>query len=101
MVQAADNLCMQVNLYVSARKLPNMDAFSKSDPKCMVYEKKNGHWHRIGMTEQIANNLNPDWRTSFQLGYFFEKKQELKFKIVDDDGDGDSDFLGELEATLG
>jgi len=45
--------------------------------------------------------LNPDWRTSFQLGYFFEKKQELKFKIVDDDGDGDSDFLGELEATLG
>jgi len=51
MVQAADNLCMQVNLYVSARKLPNMDAFSKSDPKCMVYEKKNGHWHRIGMTE--------------------------------------------------
>ena len=45
--------------------------------------------------------MNPDWRTSFTLNYFFEKKQELRFKIIDDDGAGESDFLGEAEATLG
>ena len=45
--------------------------------------------------------MNPNWRTSFTLGYFFEKKQDLKFKIIDDDGDGDSDMLGETEATMG
>ena len=35
------------------------------------------------------------------MAYWFEKKQDIKFRIVDDDGDGDSDFLGETEATMG
>jgi len=64
---------MQVNLYISARCLPDMDTFSKSDPQCMVYEKKNGHWTQFGKTEKINDNLNPDWRTGFTLAYFFEK----------------------------
>ena len=34
-------LKMHVNLYISGRKLKNMDTFSKSDPKCILYEKKN------------------------------------------------------------
>jgi len=35
------------------------------------------------------------------MNYYFEKKQELRFKIIDDDGAGESDFLGETEATMG
>jgi len=92
---------MQVNLFISCRKLPDMDAFSKSDPQCIVYERHHGRWTKVGKTEKISNNLNPDFRTSFTLAYYFEKKQDLKFKIIDDDGDGDADYLGEAEATLG
>ena len=33
-----NSLVMQVNLFVSARKLRDMDAFSKSDPMCFLYE---------------------------------------------------------------
>ena len=101
MVSAADTLCMQVNLYVSARNLVDRDVFSKSDPKCVLYEKTaNGSWHKLGKTEEISNNLNPDWRTGFELKYFFEKRQELRFKVVDEDGDDDQS-LGELVTTLG
>ena len=100
-MQAVDTLHQKVSLFVSARKLPDMDTFSKSDPQCFVYLNAGGRWTEIGRTEKIKDNLNPDWRTAFNLAYYFEKKQQLKFKIVDDDGDGESDFLGEAEATLG
>ena len=38
MVNAADTLSMQVNLFVSGRKLKDLDAFSKSDPQCLIFE---------------------------------------------------------------
>ena len=101
MVSSSENLSMQVNLFISARNLPDKDTFSKSDPVCIISEKKNGAWVKIGKTEQIKNSLNPDWKTSFTLGYFFEKRQDLRFQIVDDDGNGDSDSLGSIEATMG
>ena len=40
MVQAA-SMMMQVNLFVSARKLKDFDTFSKSDPQCRLYELRN------------------------------------------------------------
>mmetsp|Transcript_6824 Transcript_6824/g.8125 ORF Transcript_6824/g.8125 Transcript_6824/m.8125 type:complete len:125 (-) Transcript_6824:1224-1598(-) len=101
MVQANTNLHERVNLFVSGRKLKNLDTFSKSDPICILYERHGGRWVKIGKTEQIKDNLNPNWRTSFTMNYYFEKKQELRFKIIDDDGAGESDFLGETEATMG
>jgi len=30
--QAADSMCMKVELFISGRKLKDLDAFSKSDP---------------------------------------------------------------------
>ena len=76
---SADNLCMQVNLFVSGRKLRDLDAFSKSDPMCFLLEQRNGSWAKLGQTEQIKNNLNPDFTTSFTVPYYFEKVQNLKF----------------------
>ena len=55
------SLQMQVNLFISGRKLKDLDAFSKSDPVCLVFEQINGSWRKIGKTEQIKNNLNPDF----------------------------------------
>ena len=95
------SLQMQVNLYISGRKLKDLDAFSKSDPVCLVFEKVNGKWTKIGRTEQVKNSLNPDFQTSFEVPYFFEKVQNYKFVMIDGDGDGDYDTIGEVETTMG
>ena len=51
----ANSLQMQVNLFVSGRKLKDLETFSKSDPQCLLYEKRNNQWIKIGQTEQIKN----------------------------------------------
>jgi hypothetical protein len=38
-----------------------MDVMSKSDPACALYEFKNQKWVKIGQTEKIKDNLNPDF----------------------------------------
>ena len=97
MVSAADSLMMQVNLYVSGRKLRDLDTFSKSDPVCILSENRNGHWHKLGLTEQIKNSLNPDFKTRIVMNYFFEKAQNLKFVMIDGDGSANNyDTIGEL-----
>lgn len=73
MVTAADTFSMKVNLFISGRKLRDLDTFSKSDPQCLLFEKKNNNWVKVGSTEQIKNSLNPDFRTSLTMPYFFEK----------------------------
>jgi len=63
MVEAV-NLSMQVNLFISARDLKRLDLMSKSDPQCQVYEQRNGKWVKIGKTEKLNNNHNPNWETA-------------------------------------
>jgi p-aminobenzoyl-glutamate transporter AbgT len=48
-------------------------------------------WVLRGQTERVRNNLNPDFKTNIAMNYFFEKQQQLKFVIVDDDGSGNYD----------
>jgi hypothetical protein len=48
-------LSMKLNLYVSARKLKDLDLTSKSDPCAALYEFTNGKWVKIGQTERIKN----------------------------------------------
>jgi len=45
--------------------------------------------------------LNPDFKTTFNVNYFFEKNQNFKFEVIDDDGSGDYDLIGEIETSLG
>ena len=35
------------------------------------------------------------------MPYFFEKVQNYKFVMIDGDGDGDYDTIGEVETTMG
>jgi len=98
---SATSMSMQVNLFVSGRKLKDLDTFSKSDPQCRLYEKRNNQWHLIGKTECINNNLNPDFATSFTVAYFFEKVQHFKFEMVDLDNGDNYDVIGSVEVTMG
>ena len=97
----ANDLQMQVNMYVSGRKLKDLDTFSKSDPRCLLFENKNGQWVKLGMTEQIKNDVNPNFANGFEIAYWFEKVQKLKFVMIDGDGDGDYDEIGEIEVPMG
>ena len=98
---AGSSMMMQVNLYISGRKLKDLDTFSKSDPQCRLYEKKNNQWVQVAKTEVINNNLNPDFNTCFTLAYFFEKVQHFKFVMVDVDNGDNFDTIGEVEVKMG
>ena len=93
----------KVELFISGRKLKDLDLLSKSDPICILseYNEKTKQWVRLGQTEQIKDDLNPDFKTRFNVNYFFEKKQQLKFQMIDWDGDGEFDTIGSVETTLG
>ena len=95
------NLSMRVELFIAGRKLKDLDAFSKSDPQCRVFEMINNSWVLRGSTEQIKNNLNPDFTQKITINYFFEKMQKLKFEMIDGDGAGEYDVVGDIETTMG
>jgi Ca2+-dependent lipid-binding protein len=81
-------LKQRVALYISCRKLKNLDVMSKSDPQVEVYLKdKASHYALIGKTEVIKDNLNPDFSKFIECDYFFEKEQYVKFAVYDIDND--------------
>jgi hypothetical protein len=50
----------------------------------------------------MKNDLNPTYKKSFQLDFIFESRQEIRFDIFDDDGNGDKDdYIGFVETTVG
>ena len=92
---------MEVEIFISGRKLKDLDTFSKSDPQCLIYEQRGNQWIKIGQTEQIRNSLNPDFTTSFTLAYYFEKIQNYRFVMIDGDGQRDYDPIGQIDVTMG
>ncbi|ESN89898.1 hypothetical protein HELRODRAFT_91226 [Helobdella robusta] len=95
----------KVDIFVSCHNLLNMDTFSKSDPCCVLYIFIAGRWIEHGRTEQIKNDLNPQFSKNFTVDYFFEEVQKIKFAVYDIDNTtpqlDDDDFLGQTECTLG
>ena len=89
-----------VELHISCRNLRNMDILSKSDPVVIAYLLKDGKWVNIGQTEQIRNNLNPNFTKTITTELIFEVKQPIKFDVIDVD-DNSEDLIGSVETELG
>lgn len=91
----------QIEMTLSCENLLNLDVMSKSDPFCIVQMKESwqNNFFEIGRTEQINDNLNPEWVKKFILNYNFETIQRIRFEVYDRDTSG-NDFLGEYETTL-
>lgn len=68
----------------------------------MYSKSTSSNWVLIGQTEQIKNNLNPDFTTAISISYNFEKNQPLKFEVIDEDGagSGTGDLIGSVEVAL-
>lgn len=96
---------LKVQLFVSCRDLVNMDYMGKTDSLVTLYtkndNKKGSKWARVDQTEVIDNNLNPDYKKSFIMYFYFEKHQPLKFKVLDVDRGHTFNNIGSIETTLG
>ena len=55
---------LPVELYFSARKLKDLDFFSKSDPYLTFSMQRSFHGNidKIGRTETAPNTVNPNWK---------------------------------------
>ena len=53
----------------------------------------------------MKNSLDPQFAKPFELDYFFEEVQKLKFEVYDLDNKtpslSDDDYLGGMECTMG
>jgi len=102
--QPASTSGTMVELSVAASGLKDTDVMSKSDPVCVLFEKRSGRWEEIGRTEMIENNHNPRWQKKFMLNSNPISTQELKFEVFDWDSKSASlnrhDVLGQAMTTL-
>ena len=95
------SLEQKIELFIKCLKLKDLDTFSKSDPQCFVYIMMNNTWAKIGETELIMDNLNPEFKTSIKTTYTFEVAQNIKFEVIDYDSPGNHDLIGTVETTIG
>ncbi|CAK86273.1 unnamed protein product (macronuclear) [Paramecium tetraurelia] len=91
----------KLELFISCRQLDDLDTVSVSDPFVVLYllnsQKK---WLKIGQTELIWNNLNPNFATSFQIEYQFEAQQHLKLEVHHFVSQTQSKIIGIAETTV-
>jgi hypothetical protein len=65
--------------------LPNMDVHSLTDAFVVVWLVSGQRLVKVGQTEVVADNLNPQFLTTVNIDYFFEQQQNLRLDIYDAD----------------
>lgn len=68
---------IDVQIFVSATNLKNLDFFTLSDPQCSLKQKVTtidyAPYKHVGDTEVIDNHLDPNWIKHFNVNYVFHK----------------------------
>jgi hypothetical protein len=72
---------MQIEIFMSARGLKNLETFVTEDTRCSLFEFAGNTWVFRGATEILKKTLNPDYETGILFPFFFEKTQKVKFVI--------------------
>ena len=88
-----------IELSISCTNLRDEDMLSKSDPVCVLFERRTagGAWTEVGRTETIQDSHHPKWLKKFVLQYSPQITQELKFEIYDWDSKLKIDSSGPLQ----
>jgi hypothetical protein len=72
------SLKQKVSLRFKCTDLPNLDVGSKTDAFCILWQiDTRGRKTKLGATEMVADNLNPEFVTEIVVDYFFEVQQKL------------------------
>ncbi|CAD8120019.1 unnamed protein product [Paramecium sonneborni] len=91
---------LNVELFLAARELPNLEFLSKSDPYLELYYSLQGEPEIcLGKTETAQCNLDPNWEKSFKIEYLPNLIQILRFQIFDENRLG-REFMGEAQITI-
>lgn len=69
--------------------------------RAYIREEKVPDWQILGETETVPNSLDPDFMHPFNLNYYFERNQLLKFEVLDNEGKDKTECVGEFTTTLG
>lgn len=92
-----------INIFVSAKGLPNVKFFSKTDPLCAMFVQGDHGWHEYGRTEVSWDILNPLWIRPFTF-HVKENPELLRFEVYDIISDqctlGAQKQIGECEVEL-
>ncbi|CAG8599375.1 2360_t:CDS:2 [Paraglomus brasilianum] len=99
----------RVELKFSCQDLPDLDYLSKTDAQIFleVYNPKIKSWVAHPWRSDIVDNsLNPKFVKGFEIDFFFEELQKLKFIVVDVDKPKQpewraQEFVGTFECDLG
>ena len=75
----------QLMLRFAGRELANLDSGSKSDTFVVVYAKKGTNKTKLGQTECIQDNLNPDFVKAVIVDFLFEESQKFMVELYDAD----------------
>ncbi|CAD8081247.1 unnamed protein product [Paramecium sonneborni] len=92
----------KLELFISCRQLDDLDTTSVSDPYVILYIKSNkDDWSKIGQTELIWNNLNPNFANSIIIDYHFEVQQHLKLEVHHYVNENQSKIIGIAQTSVG
>ena len=95
-----------ISLSFACENLPNLDTFTRTDGMVVFYKQVGNQWQKLGMTEVIMDNLNPQWVKSFDVQYHFEKRENFKVEVYDVDDEKNvnnlagHDFAGSIEFSV-
>jgi len=67
-------LKQKVGLTFRCSDLPNLDRNSKTDAFCVLWDISGRQKRKIGETEVVADNLNPEFVTEMNVEYYFEQQ---------------------------
>lgn len=97
----------KLELSISCENLIGKDFMSKSDPFVVLFmqKPKSNQWYEVDRTEEIQDNHNPIFVKKFNLDFYFETVQNIKFEVYDVDDRStrnlqNQDFLGQVTTTL-
>lgn len=74
-----------VRLSIKCENLPNLDTFTRTDGMCVLFKQAGTQWVKLGWTEVIMDNLNPQWVKQFDVQYNFEVREQYKVEVYDVD----------------
>ena len=86
-----------INLSFALRNVPKLDAKSKSDCFVVFYALRGAGnqvvKQKIGTTETIWDDSNPDFVKQFDVDYFFEEQQKFLVEAYDMDDESRANDL--------
>ncbi|CAJ1061231.1 copine-4 isoform X1 [Xyrichtys novacula] len=95
----------KVELRLTCKGILDRDTLSKPDPYVVIKMQSHGQWVEVDRTEVIRSSVNPSYSKVFNLDFYFEEVQRLRFELYDINSSYNglkaALFLGSVECTLG